>query len=59
MQGGGNIIKLINIFFITFIINFFVSIYTIYLFFEIKIFRNEQGSKLKIKKFLSEQKKEE
>ena len=42
--------KLINFFFITFSINFFVSIYTIYNFFEIKIFHNEQGSKLQIKK---------
>ena len=42
--------KLINIFFITLIINFFTTIYTIYLFFEIKIFHNEQGSKLELKK---------
>ena len=59
LQGGDNIQKLINIFFITFIINFFVSIYTIYLFFEIKIFQKEQGLKLKIKKLLNEQNKEE
>ena len=50
MEGGDNINKLINIFFISLIINFFVSIYTIYLFFEIKVFRNEQGSKLNLKK---------
>lgn len=37
-------------FFITFIINFFVVIYTIYLFFEIKIFNHGQGAKLKHKK---------
>ena len=41
--------KLVNIFFITFIINFLITIYTIYIFFELKIFQNEQGSKLKIK----------
>ncbi len=45
-----NISKLINIFFISLIINFFITIYTIYNFFEIKVFHNEQGSKLKIKK---------
>ena len=50
MEGGDNIKTLINIFFITLIINFFVSIYTIYIFFEVKIFKHEQGSKLKIKK---------
>lgn len=43
------IYRLVNIFFITFIINFFVSIYTIYNLFEVKIFYNEQGSKLKMK----------
>ncbi len=41
--------KLINIFFITFIINIFILIYTIYNFIELKILKNEQGSKLKIK----------
>lgn len=41
---------LINFFFITLIINFFITIYTIYIFFEIKLFHNEQGAKLKIKK---------
>ena len=51
---------LIIIFFITFSINFFVSIYTIYNFFEIKVFKNEKGSKLKIKKeILKEIEKEE
>lgn len=43
------IYRLVNVFFITFIINFFVSIYTIYNLFEVKIFHNEQGSKLKMK----------
>ena len=37
-------------FFITFIFNFFVVIYTVYLFFEIKIFNHGQGAKLKHKK---------
>ena len=41
--------KLINIFFITFIINFLITIYTIYSFFEFKVFHNEQGLKLRIK----------
>ena len=44
--------KLINIFFITFSINFLITIYTIYTFFEMKIFHNEQGSKLKMKNVL-------
>ena len=44
--------KLINIFFITFIINFLITIYTIYTFFEMKVFHNEQGSKLKMKNVL-------
>jgi len=52
-----NIYTLINFFFITFIINFFVSIYTIYNFFEFKILKNEQGSKLKLKKELLEKNK--
>ena len=51
--------KLINIFFITFIINFFITIYTVYSFLEMKIFHNEQGSKLKIKNALEEIDKEE
>ena len=38
-QGGDNIKILIDIFFITLIINFFISIYIIYTFFEIKIFK--------------------
>lgn len=40
---------LINIFFISFIINIIITFYTIYTFFEIKVFHNLQGSKLKIK----------
>jgi len=50
LKGGGNISWLLIIFFLSFIINFFVTIYTIYLFFEIKIFNNGQGAKLKLKK---------
>ena len=50
MQGGVIISKLINLFFITLIINFFITIYTIYTILEFKIFHNKQGSKLKIKK---------
>ena len=48
--------KLIDIFFITFIINFLITIYTIYTFFEIKVFHNEQGAKLKIKNDLENNK---
>ena len=50
LQGGDNIKTLINIFFISLIINFFISIYTIYIFLEIKVFHHKQGSKLEIKK---------
>ncbi len=59
MQGGDNIKILINIFFITLFINLFISIYTVYILIEIKIFHNEQGSKLKLKKILSEQQRRE
>lgn len=41
---------LINVFFITFILNIFIVFYSIYTFFDIKIFHNLQGSKLNIKK---------
>ena len=50
MQGGDGLNKLINIFFITLIINFFFFFYTIYIFLEIKVFHHKQGSKLEIKK---------
>jgi len=40
---------LINIFFIIYIISFFITLYSIYTFFDIKLFHNLQGSKLKIK----------
>ena len=46
MQGGDIISKVINYFFITYIINLFITIYSIYSFFDIKIFHNMQGSKL-------------
>ena len=36
-------------FFIIFIINLFITLYSIYTFFDIKLFHNLQGSKLKIK----------
>ncbi len=48
--GGDGMETLINMFFITFIINFFIVCYSIYTFFDIKIFHNLQGSKLNIKK---------
>lgn len=38
--------NLINIFFILFIINFFITFYSIYTFFEVYIFHNLQGYKL-------------
>ena len=44
-----NISKLINIFFITLIINSFIIFYTIYNFLDFQIFQNKQGIKLKIK----------
>ena len=48
VKGGFAI--LIHIFFISFIINLFISFYAIYSFLEILIFHNLQGFKLKIKK---------
>ena len=41
--------NLIHAFFITFIINFFVTLYFLYSVFEKIFFLNTQGSKLKIK----------
>ena len=38
--------NLTNIFFILFIINFFITFYSIYSFFEIYLFQNRQGYKL-------------
>lgn len=37
---------LIHIFFLLFIINFFITFYSIYTFFEIYVFQSLQGSKL-------------
>ena len=45
-----NINKLINFFFITFIINFFTTFYSIYNFLDFEVFQNKQGLKLNIKK---------
>jgi len=50
LEGGDNIDWLVIIFFTSLIINLFVSIYTIYIFFEIKIFNHGQGAKLNLKK---------
>ena len=50
LQGGDFISKLIDFFFISLIINLFITFYSIYTFFEIIFFHNLQGSKLKIKK---------
>lgn len=38
--------NLVNIFFILFIINFFITFYSIYTFFEVYLFQNLQGYKL-------------
>lgn len=53
LQGGDFIEQLINVFFTLFIIQLFFSLYSFYTFFDIKIFHNQQGSKLKLKKFLN------
>ena len=42
--------KLINFFFITLIINFFVTFYSFYSFLDFVFFQNKQGLKLNIKK---------
>ena len=41
---------LIHLFFASFILNIFITFYSIYLFFEMSIFHGLQGSKLKFKK---------
>ena len=41
-----SISKLIDIFFLLFIINFFITFYSIYTFFEVYVFQNLQGYKL-------------
>lgn len=53
-QGGDTIIKLVNIFFIIYIINLLINLYSIYTFFDIHLFHNLQGSKLNLKKQLSQ-----
>lgn len=40
---------LFNIFFSIYIISFLITLYSIYTFFDIKLFHNLQGSKLKMK----------
>ena len=54
--GGDFISKLISLFFIIYFFNFFVFLYSIYTFFDIKLFHNLQGSKLKLKKQISNNK---
>lgn len=41
---------LVHLFFASFIVNLFITIYSIYSFFEMRIGHSKQGSKLKIKK---------
>ena len=43
--------NLINLFFITFIINFLTTFYSIYNFFNIEIFQKKQGMKLNMKRY--------
>lgn len=45
-----NFYTLIHIFFVSFIINLFICIYSFYCFIDIVFFHSLQGSKLKIKK---------
>lgn len=49
MQGGDYISKLIHTFFIIYIINILITLYSIYTFFDLKIFHNSQGAKLELK----------
>ena len=42
---------ILNIFFIFLSISLIINLYTLYTFIDIKILHNEQGSKLKLKKF--------
>ena len=44
---------LIDLFFLTFIINILISIYSIYTYFDNIFFHNMQGSKLKLKKTIT------
>ena len=47
---GGFVINLIDFFFLVLIINSFIFFYSIYLFFDNKVFNNQQGYKLNLKK---------
>ena len=47
---GGFVINLIDFFFLVLIINSFIFFYSIYLFFDNKVFKNQQGYKLNLKK---------
>lgn len=47
------IIKLIDIFFILFFIDSLISLYSLYVFVDSKILFNHQGSKLKLRKKIS------
>ena len=49
MQGGDSISKLIHTFFIIYIINILITLYSIYTFFDLKVFHNSPGSKLQLK----------
>lgn len=51
-KGGDIISKLIDWFFITFIIYLFITLYSLYNIFDLFFFHNKQGSKLQIKKNL-------
>lgn len=57
-QGGDSIFKLVNLFFITYIINILITLYSFYTFFDIKLFHNLQGSKLNLKKQISQKKED-
>lgn len=46
--------RLVNIFLIIYIINILITLYSIYTFFDIKLFHNLQGSKLSLKKQISQ-----
>ena len=48
---GGFVINLIDFFFLVLIINSFIFFYSIYLFFDNKVFKNQQGYKLNLKTY--------
>ena len=43
----------INLFFIVLFASLLINFYTIYTYINLKIFHNQQGSKLKLKKFIN------